>query len=78
MKTKANFYFLLILSFYTLVGFHFLMCSRGKTIDIEIQKAIVSEYSPGKKGFGKKTLAKKYGVSPTSVKNIVSRKTESW
>lgn len=73
LKREAIFYFLPVFSFYTLLGFHFLMSSCGKTIDIEIQKAIVSEYSRGKKGCGRRNLAKKYGVSPTSVKNIVSR-----
>ena len=66
-------YFVLILTLYIPIGVHILMLSRGKTIDVEIQKAIVLEYSRGKKGFGKKTLAKKYGVSPSSVKRIVSR-----
>ena len=49
------------------------MINCGKTIDAKIQKRIVSEYKQGVRGSGKKSLAKKYNVSPTSVKNIVDR-----
>ena len=49
------------------------MLNCGKTIDAKIQKLILSEYKEGVRGHGKKTLAKKYNISPKSVKNIVDR-----
>ena len=49
------------------------MINCGKNIDAKIQKLIVSEYKQGVRGSGKKSLAKKYNISPTPVKNIVDR-----
>ena len=41
--------------------------------DIEIQRAIVAEYRRGVRGCGAKALAKKYGLSPSGVVDIVGR-----
>lgn len=46
---------------------------KGKTIDPEIQRAIVAEYKRGVRGCGKRTLAKKYAIGVNSVMNIVGR-----
>ena len=50
------------------------MSNKGKTIDLETQKRIVSEYREGVRGCGALALSKKFHVSKSSVQRIVKRK----
>ena len=47
--------------------------SKFGPVDIEIQKKIVLEYKRGVRGYGSKSLAKKYGIHHQAVLDIVER-----